>query len=332
MGSGYWTRESFVSYSASRGRTVNASGHLDSSLTDQQIYTQNCLHPLLNPKNVMRECCDSAEHPATIPVILALDVTGSMGRASAEVARKMNEVMTRLYDEVRDVEFMVMGIGDLAYDKAPIQISQFESDVRIVEQLDLVWMEHGGGGNTFESYTAAWYMGLRHTKLDCWKRGRKALIITMGDEPLNPYLPREPLARATGDNLQGNVETADLYREAIGRFSLYHLHVRHRNPDHYLNRVRSSFGDVLGEQHLKVVTVEEIAEAIVRIVKAHAEEAPTISSAPPTPAKAAPATPPPAAPAPVRAEPKAEPKPNILVHEIEEPKKKKKGFWFFGKK
>ena len=138
MGYGTWTRTSFESYSKSRGRIVNAKGHLDSSLTDQQIFTQKFLSPRLAPKNVMRECCDSEEHPNTIPVILALDVTGSMGAAAAEVAKKMNEVMTRLYDSTKDVEFMIMGIGDLAYDKAPIQISQFESDIRISEQLDMV--------------------------------------------------------------------------------------------------------------------------------------------------------------------------------------------------
>ena len=49
-----------------------------------------------------------------------------MGSAAAEVAKKLNEVMTRLYEEVTDVEFLVMGIGDLAYDNAPIQASQFE--------------------------------------------------------------------------------------------------------------------------------------------------------------------------------------------------------------
>ena len=176
MGYGYWTRERFADYSASRGRTVNADGRLDSSLTEQQLFAQRWLHPRLDPKNVIRECCDSADHPNSVPVILALDVTGSMGTAAAEVAKKMNEVMTRLYEEIQDVEFLVMGIGDLSYDRAPIQMSQFESDIRIVEQLDLVYIEHGGGGNDFESYTAAWYMGARHTRLDCWKRNRRAGI------------------------------------------------------------------------------------------------------------------------------------------------------------
>lgn len=328
MGSGYWTRESFVSYNASRGRTVNASGHLDSKLTDQQIYLQKSLHPLLDPKGVTRECCDSAEHPATIPVILALDVTGSMGRASAEVAKKMNEVMTRLYDEVKDVEFMVMGIGDLAYDRAPIQISQFESDVRIAEQLDLIWMEHGGGGNLYESYTAAWYMGYYHCKLDCWKRGKKGLIITMGDEPLNPYLPHEPLSRATGDALQEDVDTGKLYQQVLKNYDLYHLHVSHRSPDNYLERVKKSFGAQLGEQFLQVVTVDEIAEAIVRIVKAHAAQEPKRTGKP-VPARK------PAAPAEKPAvkvveTPVADKTKGILCHGDDEDEGKKKRKKFFG--
>ena len=270
MGYGYWTRASFEDYSRGRGRAVDASGNLDRRLTDQQLFTQRVLHPRLDPRGVMRECCDSADHPNALPVILALDVTGSMGKASAEVAKKMNQVMTRLYGEVRDVEFMVMGIGDLAYDRAPIQISQFESDIRIAEQLDLVYMEHGGGGNSYESYTAAWYMGLYHTRLDCWKRGGRGLLITMGDEPLNPYLPCQPLARATGDALQADVETGELYRKAIEKYDLWHLHVKHTQADRYHDEVARSFGKQLEQGHLQFVDVEGISEAIVGIVTDHA--------------------------------------------------------------
>ena len=283
MGYGHWSRKSFETYSASMGRTVSAEGHLDSKLTDQQLFVQRVLHPRLDPKNVMRECCDSDEHPASIPVILALDVTGSMGSAAAEVAKKLNEVMTKLYGRIKDVEFLVMGIGDLAYDRAPIQISQFESDIRIAEQLDLVYMEHGGGGNIFESYTAAWYMGLHHTKLDCWKRGKRGLIITMGDEPMNPYLPKDPLARATGDPIQADVETAALYQETLPKYDLYHLHVNHRKNDNYWPQVQRSFGAQLEQGHLERVTVDEISDAIVRIVTAHAENPAAAPVQPATP-------------------------------------------------
>ena len=266
MGYGRWTRDSFVNYSASRGRAVTAAGLLDSRLTDQQIFTQRGLHPRLDPKNAVRECCDSADHPHTVPVILALDVTGSMGAASAEVAKKMNEVMTRLYDTIQDVEFLIMGIGDLSYDAAPIQMSQFEADIRIAEQLDLVFMEHGGGGNAFESYTAAWYMGLHHTRLDCWKRGEKGLIITMGDEPLNPYLPWRPLRQVTGDALQADVETPQLYVRAAEKFDIWHMHVSHRQVDSYLERAVNSFGSQLPAGHMLTVHMDDISDQLVRII------------------------------------------------------------------
>ncbi len=272
MGHGYWTRESFTEYSARNGRKVDARGHLDASLTDSQLFVQRELHPKLNPRNVMRECCDTAEHPQSIPVILALDVTGSMGAAAAEVARKLNEVMTLLYTKVKDVEFLVMGIGDLAYDRAPIQISQFESDIRIAEQLDQIYLEHGGGGNSYESYTAAWYMGVHHTRLDCWKRGKKGLIITMGDEPMNPYLPHNPLACATGDQLAADVETPSLYQLTAEKYDMYHLHVNHTVSDRYWDEVKSSFGKQLPPGHLKRVSVDTIAQEIVDIVKQHARD------------------------------------------------------------
>ena len=77
-----------------------------------------------------------------------------MGNTAVEVAKKLNEIMTNLYEEVSDVQFMIMGIGDLYCDEAPIQASQFESDIRIAEQLDKIYFEGGGGGNGYESYTA----------------------------------------------------------------------------------------------------------------------------------------------------------------------------------
>ena len=268
MGSGAWSAKDYTAYSVSMNRAVTMDGILSSNYSAQDLFTSHAIQPELNPYNVVRECCDSKEHPNTIPVILALDVTGSMGSAAAEVAKKLNSVMTELYKKVTDVEFMIMGIGDLAYDDAPIQVSQFEADVRIAEQLDKIYFEGGGGGNNFESYTAAWYFGLRHTKLDCWNRSKKGIIITMGDEPLNPYLPKKPLSAVTGDSLQGDVETESLYKAASDKFDIYHLAVNDSATSYrwHESDIKHSFGKYLDKEHLLTVCLDNIANTIVDIV------------------------------------------------------------------
>ena len=267
MGSGSFTTTSFKAYSTSRGRTVDAKGTVTSDNL-QDFYRQTNIHKDLNPYKVVRECCDSEEHPNTIPVIIGLDVTGSMGRACVKTAQNLNIIITSLYDKFDDIEFMIMGIGDLAYDYAPIQASQFESDVRIAEHLDKVYMEHGGGGNGFESYTAAWYFGLHHTKLDCWKRGKKGIIITMGDEPLNPYLPKYPLEKITGDNLEADVETKDLYELTKEKFDIYHIAIDDFDDCYevYKSRVDKTFKEVLKENY-KVSTLDELPSTIVKCIE-----------------------------------------------------------------
>lgn len=269
MGGGAWSFSDYTSYSTSMGRSIDSS---TMSLTDnysaQDLFTASRIQKELNPYNVMRECCDSEEHPNTVPVILALDVTGSMGEGAAQVAKKLNNVMTELYKKVEDVEFMIMGIGDLSYDEAPIQISQFESDIRIAEQLDRVYFERGGGGNRYESYTAAWYMGLRHAKLDCWERGKKGIIITMGDEYINPFLPATELSRVTGDKLQGDVETDDLYKEVVKKYDVYHIAVDDALTSYkwYKNDAKDYWGKYFDDDHFLEVSIDSIAQAIINIV------------------------------------------------------------------
>ena len=273
MGGGSWTTSSYTSYTKTKGIKTSclADGTitLDSSYDVQDLYKARKLDEALDPKGVVRECVDSDEHPNTIPVILALDVTGSMGSALEEVSKKLNAIMTETYKKVKDVEFLVMGIGDLAYDNAPIQASQFESDIRIVEQLDKVYFERGGGGNQYESYTAAWYFAINQTKLDAWKRGKKGILITLGDEPLNPYLPKEALKRVTGnETLQGDVETKELYNEVIKKYDVYHFAINdnHTCYRYYKDDIKETWGKYLDNNHLKVVTLNELAAQIVSAI------------------------------------------------------------------
>lgn len=268
MGGGTWTRTSFCTYSTSVGRSVDTStGEVSGSYTAQQMFKSVKLDSMLDPKNVLRECCDSDEHPNTVPVILALDVTGSMGTAAVDVAKNLSPIMESIFDKVSDVEFMIMGIGDVECDESPIQASQFESDIRIASQLDRLYFEFGGGGNAYESYTAPWYFGIHNTKLDCWNRGKKGIIITMGDELLNPVLAvNRGLNESLGCTEQSNVETSELYPEVAEKFDVYHITVDHgnRNKDS-LERIKKSFVKYLG-QNYRECTINELKDTIVDII------------------------------------------------------------------
>lgn len=265
MGGGAWTTASYTTAIESRGF---ADSITLSNAAVQEVYRANRLDPLLNPKGVIRECCDSEEHPETIPVILALDVTGSMGHAATTCAGKLDEIMTELYGKVKDVEFLMMGIGDLSCDDAPIQASQFESDIRILDQTTKIYFEGGGGGNAYESYTAAWYFGLHNTKLDCWKRNKKGIIITLGDEPLNPYLPGRALGHTLGCSTQ-DIDTEQLYKEVTKKFDVYHIAITDESSyDYYKDKIENSWGKLL-KQRFFTATSNELPKIIGEIVRDH---------------------------------------------------------------
>lgn len=262
MGWGSWDSVSYTTALNTRGFATADSVTYASV---QDVYRGNQLDALLNPKGVVRECLDTEEHPETIPVILALDVTGSMGHAATTCAGKLDEIMTELYGKVKDVEFLMMGIGDLACDEAPIQASQFESDIRILDQTTKIYFEGGGGGNSFESYTAAWYFGLHNTKLDCWKRGKKGIIITLGDEPLNPYLPGKRLGQVLGCNTQ-DVNTASLYKEALEKFDIYHIAITDESSyDYYEKEIANTWGQLLGN-HFIITSSNALPSVIGKII------------------------------------------------------------------
>lgn len=265
MGSGTWTALAYRDYATKRGTSISADGTLNID-SNQSHFINRSLNEDLNPQNIVRECCNTEEHPNTLPVILALDITGSMGDVAVEIAKKLNPVMTNLLSKYRDIEFCVMGIGDLAYDHAPIQMSQFESDTRIAEHLDKIYFEFGGGGNDYESYTAAWYMGVNHSKLDCWEQGRKGIIITIGDEFLNPYLPYRTLSCATGDKIQSNIETAQLYKAAKEKFDIYHIDVAHGYRASGQDSRMDDFAETIGKSHCFPANLDNVADTIVEII------------------------------------------------------------------
>ena len=118
----------------------------------EQVFKQRSVHPLMDPHGVaFRESRDSAEHPNSLPIVFALDVTGSMGAIPEMLAkRELPQFMQGLLSAgVVDPQVMFMAFGDANCDKGPLQVGQFESTAQDIDRwLTWSWLE-GGGGGTF---------------------------------------------------------------------------------------------------------------------------------------------------------------------------------------
>ena len=264
MGSGAWVSSQFNDSMKARGfATMDAMAAADV----RSVYTSTILSPALDPYRVMRECCDSEEHPNTVPVMLCLDVTGSMGRACTMCAAKLNETIEALYESVKDIQILTMGIGDIEYDNIPLQATQFESDIRIFEQMNALVFEGGGGGNGFESYAAAWWFGLHNTALDCYtNRGKKGILITMGDECPGEWLNGMYLRKYLGCENNESVRVEDIYRAASEKFDIYHISISNDSSYHFYKRQADHEWMSLIGDHYCVATSNELPQVIAAIV------------------------------------------------------------------
>lgn len=242
-----------------------------STKSRHEIFTKRSITNLMDPKNTIRECCDSEEHPNTIPIIIALDVTGSMGSVPEGFIREeMTKMMSGLYSlGLTDTQVLFMGIGDHECDSSPLQVGQFEADDQLLDKwLKDIYLEGGGGANAGESYLLAWYYGARHTKLDSFNnRQQKGLLFTIGDEPTLEKLPVYAQERIFGDNGVYNDETADsLLKEASEKYDIYHFHLTETYSGSR-KVIQDGWKQRLSDNCIILNSYSQIAGEISRIVK-----------------------------------------------------------------
>ena len=186
------------------------------------------VHDELNILNEIRECRDSEEHPATTPIVIAMDVTESRGDDTRSIYEQLHSMLGSIQVSgiAPDPEIMSAAIGDANSDKAPIQVSQFESDERIDRQLSKIWMEKGGGGTGQESYELLAYYLARKTELDCIERGEKGFLFFTGDESPYPDVSPSFVRSYIGDSLKRKISTAKIFAELQQKYRTFFIFPR----------------------------------------------------------------------------------------------------------
>jgi hypothetical protein len=198
------------------------------NIPDQQVFRQVQCHPLMNPKGVrLRESRDSADHPQSLGIVFALDVTGSMGEIPKLLASQQLPAFMKILMDCRitDPQILFMAVGDVVSDRAPLQVGQFESTAELMDQwLTWTYLEGGGGGTGEESYELGMYFLAMHSEMDCMvKRKKRGYLFMTGDERPYPILSRHIVEAVIGDRLDEDLTCDEIVAELQKSYSPFFI-------------------------------------------------------------------------------------------------------------
>lgn len=215
----------YGSYSASDWSKLKTSKNLSSNQRVEEVFTKTSCDPKYDPRFIgTRECFDSSDHPNTTPIVVGLDVTGSMEYLAVEVAtRALNDLIMKLYStgSVEDPALMCAAYGDYE-DASPLQVTQFESDIRIAEQLLDLYFENRGSGQV--ALPCLWEFLAKHTNIDAInKRGVKGFLFSIGDcAKIRDTEVAGTIERVIGDTIPFATRES-LLKEVEKKFNVFHI-------------------------------------------------------------------------------------------------------------
>ena len=224
------------SYKASDWEKLRNSKGINTLSSASDIFGQNTFSDKYDPRYIsMRESCDSEDSPNSTPIILAFDVTGSMGYLAAEIGKNsLNKTATELYDKQPVSNPHIMCAAITNPDTAPggLQVTQFEADIRVVEQL--LELKVGFGGNRYSFDSLVWYFAANHTDIDSYKkRGKKGVIITIGDEicggDQGEILTKEQIKKVFDDDVDRDLPLREVFDMASEKYEIFHIVVGFRH-------------------------------------------------------------------------------------------------------
>lgn len=219
----------------------------------------------------VRESRISAANPRPTPVGLGLDCTGSMGElAHLMMGGGMDRTMTEIYARrpITDPHLLIGAIGDSKGDSAPLQMTQFEADVRLAEGVKKLWLEGNGQGNDGESYALFVLAMALRTSCDAIERqGRRGVIFTVGDEPVHQVYTRAEIERVVGIRIERpQMTAAEIYAIAARNWDVFHIVVKDGSYIRGfggLDRVLASWKPLLPERVIELEDHALMPEVVV---------------------------------------------------------------------
>jgi hypothetical protein len=188
------------------------------------------------------------------PLIIAIDVTGSMANWPFEIFDRLPLLYNTLSQYREDLEICFAAIGDAAVDQWPLQVTSFASSFDLEQLLASLYGE-GGGGDAPESYGlfAEWV----NTHVEVPNAQEPPFLIVFGDVTMHPTVPKKQIAHYLGDQVGHDVNAIKAWNKVGQTWNSWFLR---RPTGRRGDKVDQQWGKAIGEQ--KIFHIEDEQRAV----------------------------------------------------------------------
>lgn len=153
------------------------------------------------------------------PLVIACDVTGSMGDWPATIFSKLPylELEGKEYlGETMEISFAA--IGDVYSDDYPLQVRKFTKGTDLKKQLKQLVIEGNGGGQQKESYDLCALYYARKVEMP---NANRPIFVFIGDEGLYDFVDKRSAENWAGVKLEGRTSSATAIEELKKKYEVY---------------------------------------------------------------------------------------------------------------
>lgn len=178
------------------------------------------------------------------PLIVAVDVTGSMASWPFEIFDRLPLLYNTLSQYREDLEISFVAIGDAGCDQWPLQVTTFAGGYDLEQLLGSLYGE-GGGGDAPESYGlfAHWV----NTHVQVPGAAETPFMIVFGDAPMHPTIPKGQISHYLGDKVKRDVDSIAAWQELCQNWNMW-----------FLRRPTGRPGDAVDQQWGQAITEQKI--------------------------------------------------------------------------
>ncbi len=212
---------------------------------------------------------------AHFPIVIAVDVTGSMKTLPALIFEKLsllyNEVLYFLPQELqKSFEISFSAVGDAYTDGHPLQVTEFGKGYELDKNIKSLYPEGGGGGQSRETYELNAYFYAKHCEMPNALDKPRPLFIYIGDEGYYSKVGRNHIMNLIGDKPKTDLISTEVFEDLKSKFDVYILRVKYGGSEE--DEIHKSWQEALGpERVLMLREPRRVVDTILGIIAANVD-------------------------------------------------------------